>query len=181
MGAEASLSLAASHPDVPRAIFLEDPPILLPGETAFGGDLAMDNKKALRIMQWVMILFKTLPVPLGKALVRRLMPYAHEDEIVPWILSKKRMDRGFFRSLVDEGAHFPDPFEVAKKVEVPALLLMGDRDQGAMVSTKAAEMLAEAMPGLQIAHLQGANHDVRRKRFEGYMTALRTFLAKVHV
>ena len=138
LGAEGSMHLAAEYPELARAIFLEDPVITLPGEPTFGGELGMNEEQALKMMQRVMNLIKILPVPLGKLLARRMMPVAPEDEIVPWILSKKRMDKDFFRSL------------------------------------------AGSIPGLQVAHLTGTGHDVRRAKFDGYMTALRSFLGKVH-
>jgi len=37
-----------------------------------------------------------------------------------------------------------------------------------------------ATPDLRIVHLAGANHDIRRTRFEGYLAALRQFLAEIY-
>ncbi len=71
------------------------------------------------------------------------------------------------------------PFDELKKITVPTLRLMGDRERGSIVSPEVAQEMAKALPGLQIAHLKGANHDIRRAKFEEYMQVLRKFLDEV--
>lgn len=108
-----------------------------------------------------------------------MMPLSPDDEIIPWVKSKKRMDKDFFASMMGTDAFGGDQFEVASKVKVPTLLIMGDRDMGSIVSTEVAEKLAGLMPELQVAHLKGANHDIRRAKFDKYMQALKTFLTEL--
>jgi len=62
---------------------------------------------------------------------------------------------------------------------VPVLLLIGDRDSGAIVSESIAAEAEAAVPSLRVVHLAGATHDVRRTGFEGYMAALTAFLDEV--
>lgn len=73
----------------------------------------------------------------------------------------------------------PSQFEVVKKIKVPTLLLMGDREKGAIVSTEVAQERAKLIPDLQIPHLKCANHDIRRSKFNEYMAALKDFLDEV--
>lgn len=181
LGADTSMHLAALYPEIPRAIFLEDPPIAMPGEPMFGGELGEKGDFVLKLMVIMVKLIKILPLSIGKFVARKMMPVSPDDEIVPWIKSKKRVSNDFINSLKNaDESYFLDPFEVAKKINVPTLLIMGDRDEGSIVSSEVAQKMAEIMPDLAVAHLKGANHDIRRARFDGYMTALKTFLADVY-
>ena len=179
LGADVSMQLAAMYPDIPRAIFLEDPPIAMPGEPIFGGEIGQQGDDVLKMMFRIMTLIKVLPMFFGKIVARKLMPVSPDDEIIPWIKSKKRTDKDFFKSMTGADALNSDPFEVAKKIKIPVLLIMGDRDAGSIVSTEVAQKLANIIQTLQIAHLKGANHDIRRAKFDEYMQALKTFLAEL--
>ena len=72
------------------------------------------------------------------------------------------------------------PFDVLKKITVPSLLIMGDRERGAIVSEEAAQEMVKVLPGLKVAHLEGANHDIRRVKFFDYIVALKDFIKTVH-
>ena len=181
LGAEVSLHLAALYPDISRAIFFEDPPIAMSGEPMFGGKIGEQGVDALKMMTRVMNLIKILPIFLGKIIAKKMMPVSPDDEIIPWVNSKKRVDKDFFDSLTNPNNPEPtSPFEVAKKIKVPALLFMGDRELGSIVSKEVAQELAKSIPGLQIAHLRGANHDIRRAKFEEYITVLKNFLDEAY-
>lgn len=180
LGAEASYQLAALYPDIPRAIFLEDPPIAPPGEPMFGGDIGKMGAGGLKLMVVIMQLVKTMPTFLGKIIARKMMPTSPDDEIIPWVNSKKRYHKDFSNALQNaDNAVIPSPFETLKKIKVPTLLLMGDREKGSIISKETAKQMNEVVSDFKIAHFQGANHDIRRSQFEGYMTALNSFLAEV--
>ncbi len=181
LGADVSFHLAAMYPEIPRAIFLEDPPIVMPGKPIFGGDIGEKGEGALKMMARIMTLIKILPVFLGKIIAKKLMPVSPDDEIIPWIKSKKRFSNDFLNSMKNAGdSVIPSPFETLKKVKVSTLLLMGDRERGSIVSVEVAQEMAKLIPDLQIAHLKGANHDIRRSKFDEYMTALQNFLDEAH-
>jgi hypothetical protein len=40
--------------------------------------------------------------------------------------------------------------------------------------------MKKLIPDLQIAHLKGANHDIRRAKFDEYMAALKNFLTEAY-
>ena len=48
-----------------------------------------------------------------------------------------------------------------------------------IVSPEAAQKAAETNAKLKFIQLEGASHDIRRTRFDGYMPALKDFLAKI--
>lgn len=178
LGGEVTMNLAALYPEIPRAIFMEDPPIAMPGEPMFGGDMADMGENVVKMMVGVMSLIKILPVFLGKIIARKMMPVSPDDEIIPWIHSKKRVDKDFFTAMLESGENPFSLFDAAEKIKAPALLIMGDRDAGSVVSEEVAEKLTGLIPDLQIAHLRGANHDIRRAKFDEYMVAVRGFLAE---
>jgi pimeloyl-ACP methyl ester carboxylesterase len=70
--------------------------------------------------------------------------------------------------------------EALKKIKVPIMLFIGDREKGSIVSVKVAQEIKIIIPDLKLVHLEGANHDIRRSKFDEYMTALKTFLAQVY-
>ena len=182
LGADVSMHLAAMYPEMPRAIFLEDPPIAPPGEPMFGGKAGEMGARAIRIMTWIMTLIKILPVFLGKLVAKKMMPLAPDDEIIPWIKSKKRANKDFLRSMLNAANHPDPPFslQVADKVTVPTLLIMGDREKGSIVSLEVAQEMGKLIPDFQVAHLRGANHDIRRSKFDEYMQAVRKFLDEAY-
>jgi len=69
--------------------------------------------------------------------------------------------------------------DALRQLRMPVLLVIGDRDLGSIVSEQVAAQAAAAVPSLRAARLAGANHDIRRARFEGYMAELRAFLDDV--
>jgi len=180
LGADVSMQLAALYPDQTRGIFLEDPPVVLPGEPMFGGDFDMEGDKVIKMMTRIMTLIKIMPIFLGKLMAKKMMPVSPEEEIIPWIMAKKRVNKDFFQSMKEMGAPNPDPFDLASKIAVPVLLFRGDRDSGAIVSEEVAGEMSKVIPGLEVVHLAGASHDIRRARFDGYMSSLKKFINNIY-
>ena len=77
--------------------------------------------------------------------------------------------------------HTSDPFEAFRQVTIPALLFIGDREKMSIVSQEAAQKAVEVNPTIQVVHLAGASHDIRRTRFDGYMPALKKFLVEAYL
>jgi pimeloyl-ACP methyl ester carboxylesterase len=110
-----------------------------------------------------------------------MMPTSPDDEIIPWLNSKKRLSGDFLRSLRNASlVHQGEPIDLIQKINIPMLLIIGDRDRGAIVSKEVAHELAGSVPNLKVVHLVGASHDIRRAKFEGYLQALREFLVEVY-
>ena len=176
MGADTSISLAVARPDLVRAVFLEDPPLLTPGEPLFGGEMGRRVADAGKAMSRFMSVFRYLPAGAGRALARRMTPTYSDLEIRPWVESKRRLSRDVLRTLESSALAFHGSMEELRRVDAPVLLVIGDRDAGAIVSEEIAAEAAATMPNLRVAHLAGASHDIRRARFDAYMEALRDFL-----
>jgi pimeloyl-ACP methyl ester carboxylesterase len=177
MGADVSLHLAVEHPQLARAIFLEDPPIVLPGEPLFGGD-QMKGKDVGKLMRRFMLMFKLLPKFIAIRMARKGNPTYPDDEILPWVDSKERMSFDFLNSMAALQFDTTDPRQLFKQIQVPVLLIIGDKEKMSIVSQETARQVAEANPRVQVVHLEGASHDIRRTRFDGYLPALQKFLAE---
>ena len=175
MGADTSLNLAAEYPQMARAVFLEDPPIFMPGEALFGNEQTK-GKDVGKIMKQFMTLFKIMPKFIDLRLARKLNPAYPEDETIPWVDSKKRVSSDFLKSMSLLDFNNPDPLAIFKKIDVPVLLFIGDKEKMSIVSQDTANLAVKINPKVQVVHLEGASHDIRRTRFDGYLPALKKFL-----
>jgi pimeloyl-ACP methyl ester carboxylesterase len=179
MGADTAMHLAADCPGLTRAVFLEDPPIFLPGETFAAGDQVLKAEDVGKMMAKFMRIFKLLPRFIGLRMARKSFSAYPEDEIIPWIDSKKRLSFNFLNSLPTMKMDLSAPFEVFKKITVPVLLFIGDKEKMSIVSPETAQEAARVNNKVQVVRLEGASHDIRRTRFDGYMPSLKDFLTEV--
>jgi len=181
MGADTSLHLAAGFPKMARAIFLEDPPLTLPGEPLFDSEQTR-GKDVGKLMRQFMLLFKLLPKFIAIPMARKGSPTYPDDEILPWVDSKKRMSFDFLNSMGSMAFEAGDSLAPFEKIQVPVLLFIGDREKTKMsiVSRKTAEEVVKRNPKVQVIQLENATHDIRRTRFDGYMPALKKFLKTIY-
>jgi len=180
LGADTSVNFAATHPELTRGIFLEDPPIILPGEKFGDGKQDIKMEDIGKMMGKFFRMFKIMPKFIAVPMARKASPTYPDDEIIPWVNSKKRLNNDFLKSFTSMGMDAADPFAVYKKVTVPILLIIGDKEKMSIVSPESAQKAAEANPKVQVVRLEGASHDIRRTRFDGYMPALKTFLGEIY-
>jgi N-formylmaleamate deformylase len=171
MGAATTLVLAARYPQLPRAIALEDPPPWW--------DPAYERPNSLAWQAMMRAWITSLQQQPRAALIevqRRETPHWSDAELEPWVDSKLRFSLNFFNDLRDPGL---DWSALVRQIKCPALLITGDVEAGALVTPQAALALKEYVPQLQIAHLAGAGHSIRRDRFEQYLQVVRPFLTEV--
>jgi N-formylmaleamate deformylase len=180
MGADTAMNFAAVHPEMTRGIFLEDPPIILPGEIFGDGKQEFRAEDIGKMMAKFMRIFKLLPKFIAIRMARKASPTYPDDEIIPWVNSKKRTSFDFLNSMASMKMDIADPFEVFKKISVPVLLFIGDKEKMSIVSTESAQKAANANDKVKVIHLEGASHDIRRTRFDGYMPALKNFLKDIY-
>ena len=178
MGADTSMNLAAEYPDLIKAIFLEDPPLFMPGETFGSGEQAIKMEDVGKMMVKFMRMFKMMPAFIGRKMARKNSPTYPDDEIIPWVNSKKRVSNDLLNSMGSMGMMDGSPEELFTKIKVPIMLIIGDKSKMSIVSEETAKLVADANPKVQVVRLEGASHDIRRTRFDGYMPALKKFLAE---
>jgi len=100
-------------------------------------------------------------------------PLWSEEERGNWAIAKQQVSP----NIVNVFATVRGPWrEVAAKVQCPALLITADVDKGAIVTEAIAEEATEINPNIQVAHIPGAGHNIRREAFATYMDAVKAFL-----
>ncbi|WP_327640591.1 alpha/beta hydrolase [Kribbella sp. NBC_00482] len=164
MGAMAAAYLAAARPDLVRAVVLEDPPTGTPG----------DRQHESRSEPTWLAAVRALDLPSRVAQGRSNDPDWADDELEPWAVSKAQVNPQMF----DLPYQDPAPLtELMTEITCPVLLIHGDTERGALISTEFADRCAEAAAGeFRAVHIAGAGHSVRRDKRPQYLAELTTFL-----
>jgi N-formylmaleamate deformylase len=168
MGAMTAIQLAATYVDLPRALILEDPPLI--------DEAGRRERQDPGMWQWIVDL-KALS---HDQLVRRakeMNPGWVEEELGPWVESKEQFH---LEVLQHVGAIIDMDWQtMIARIEVPALLLTGDVELGVAVSPQAAEQFLEITAYGEVLRVQGAGHNVHRDRYQEVLRAVRDFCMRV--
>ncbi len=174
MGALTTLTLAGMHPHLPRAIVLEDPPALwMPAQPP-------DPEEIEARERWRATLagFKQKSRQTLLSEQRQAAPSWSEAELQPWVDSKQRFSLQVLQFDRRRGDGRQDLSETIERISCPGLLITGDPNLGAIVEPESASVLKNRYGGkLEIAHIPGAGHSIRRDQFDGFMAAVSGFLA----
>ena len=173
MGAQTTFFLAASYPNLVRCAILEDPVFRLPGEQP-----TPDQQEArLQQRRQNIANLKAMSRDALIAHCRTQHPTWSDDELGPWADAKLQVSLDFVGAI--RFPEHPDWRELLPKITCPVLLLTADPENGAIVTPEAAAEAARLLPSLKVVRLHGAGHNIRREQFEGFMQAVRSFLAEV--
>jgi pimeloyl-ACP methyl ester carboxylesterase len=171
MGAATALVLAGTHPELPGAILLEDPPswwVAAPSEA--------NAEQWARMRAWIIALKRKTR---GELIAgqRAASPDWSEAELGPWADSKLRFS---FNALNRLAADAVDWQATLRRISCPTLLITADPERGAIVTEEGAEALRALVPQARVVHVPGAGHSIRREQFARYIEVVRAFLAEVH-
>ncbi len=170
MGAANTLALAGSYPEVPGAIVLEDPPAWWVPDSPRGFNPEWQS----RMREWITHLkSKTRDQLIEEC--RQQNPSWSEDELGPWADSKLRLSE---KVLNRSDPPQIDWEQTTKAIRCLALLITGDNDRGAIVRPEQAEALRALVPQLEIVHIPGTGHNIRREGFDTFMSAVSDFLRR---
>ncbi len=163
MGARTVAQAAGTHPELFRCAILEDPPWRDETAAAPPRTVGMDLTQ--------------LPVEEIVAAGRQQSPMWHEAEFPDWAESKKQ-----FRPPPDWRTRIPAIAaawrEVATAIAVPTLLVCGGNpERGRIVSSHTAAEAAKLNSRIEVVRFDEAGHNVRREAFDGFVAAVRQFLA----
>jgi N-formylmaleamate deformylase len=164
MGAATTLVLAGTYPDVPGAILLEDPP-------AWWTDWYDSEDGASRRAE-MRTRFFGLKEKTREALLvdqRAEQPEWSDAELGPWADAKERFSPNVLAVLGEENPRRVDWAPLLPRITCPALLITADPDLGGIVTGESAAALKGIVPHLEIGHVPGAGHNIRRDRFEQYL------------
>lgn len=171
MGGSTTMALAGLFPEIPGAIIIED--------AGASNIMADKSPEALaRLQQWydrmVNLQRKTHAELIAHA--RTETPTWAEPELEPWAHAKLR----FNMKALDRSDAVPLDWDlILRSITCPALLLIADPDRGGGVTRGRAAEMKVLVSQLQVVHIPGAGHNIRREQFAPYMTAVSAFLAQV--
>ncbi len=171
MGAMTTLVLAGRHPDLVRAIVLEDPPPWWVADypPAFNAEWLTQTRAWLTN-------FQNQSREDLIARQRAETPGWSEVELVPWADSKLRVDLKILDHLAPLEVDWPI---LVGGIRCPVLLIRGDPDRGALVTAEHTHTLQTWLPQLRVAHISSAGHSIRRDQSAAFMHIVRPFLSEV--
>lgn len=171
MGGTTASMLGAHHPDLVRALILEDPAWIdrRPEDAPFARE---DNPWRKELEGYA-----SRPIEEVIEQCRADHPTWAEAELHPWAESKKQLDLNVFK--MQDSQMRQDWKVVAGKIRVPTLLITGDVEKGSIVTSENAQKAKELNPLIQVAHVAGAGHNVRREGFQAFMAAVTGFLKTI--
>lgn len=173
MGGGTSAQLAASYPGLVRGAVLEDPPWRQQGTVA---DSAQSRTFA---EQWRsdVIANRTKSLEQLIAGVRQRSPLWSAAELDQWAPSKQQVSP----QALDYALYPSTPWwEIIGQITCPTLLVIADVSMGAIVDEATAAQATALNPTVEVAHIAGAGHNIRREAFGAYVTVVRGFLARLY-
>ncbi|HEU5103057.1 MAG TPA: alpha/beta hydrolase, partial [Roseiflexaceae bacterium] len=191
MGAGTALALAGLYPAVPRAILLEDPPpwwVAAPApaeeegraETrttaAIYGRSAEEQERAQGMQAWFAGLKRKTREEL-LAEQRAAAPGWSEAELEPWADSKIRVSPQALNVFNPDAPRAVDWRAILSQITCPALVITADPARGAILNDDGVAALRALVPQLQVVHIPGAGHNIRREQFDRFMKVVRDSLA----
>ncbi|SRR6266487_1238102 len=169
MGAITAAVLAATYPDLVRAVVLEDPPLT-------GRSPARLQQGGIQAWQW---LFDLKKLSREERITRgfAMNPNWVEEEIVPWADSKAEVRSDILEPAL---AAIGDVSwrNVIARITCPILLVTGDPELGAIVTPETAQEAARLWKQGEVVHIGGAGHNVHCERYDEAMAAVHAFLSR---
>ncbi len=166
MGGGITLALAGLYPDVPGAIILEDAGAL----EASDFPPRQEGEQNPFLARLSRLQTKTRDELIAEM---RASSGWSDAELEPWADAKLRFN---LRAAQFHPTHGITWAELLPRITCPALLITADLDRGAIVRPEMAAAMQQQMPQLQVAHIPGAGHNIRREQFDRYVAVVRSFL-----
>ena len=170
MGGAIAAGVARDHPQLVRAVVLEDPALLTPtqeatyknnaGESVGGLEhISRDQSGAIANLLLAKQAYRNWPL----------------SEYGPWAQAKTQVDRDFIATGVVGLAGR----EIIKELQVPTLVLTGDGPDVLLGQAGLENLATYANPHLHTALISGATHCVRRDKSEKFQQTVNSFLAAI--
>ena len=173
LGAMTSIMLAANHPELVRAVVLEDPPLSDKApETPASEESAFSQ--ILEFFQEILSL-KTMSPEQRVVAARKYNPLWDEVELVPWADSKVEFNPEFFQHMEGDTSWRA----LLPRITCPILLVTGDPEAHALVTPQIAQEAASLWQQGEIIQIPGAGHCIHRDRYSETMPQILDFLSRV--
>jgi pimeloyl-ACP methyl ester carboxylesterase len=173
MGGGTATQLAADFPKLVRGALLEDPP-WRPQSHVSGGPESASRAEEWRKDVLANNQLTTIDLIKKGRDERSTWPDAEFDG---WSAAKQQVDP----KAVDYARVSSTPWwELAPKIECPTLLIIADVEKGAIVDQATAKAVKALNDKIQIAHIPGAGHNIRREQTQPYLAVVQKFLATLY-
>ncbi len=106
---------------------------------------------------------------------RKDCPTWPAEELEPWALSKQQVSLHILQIFAQQR---PPWRKIAAGMRCPTLLITAEGEKGAIVTEAMAAEATQINPNIQVAHIAGAGHNIRREAFQAYMEAVKAFLQR---
>jgi pimeloyl-ACP methyl ester carboxylesterase len=170
MGASTADEVASRYPSLPGAIILEDPGWVIPPPNTADNEGKRTGTEDFRTRS-ESLLHRKLDDILAES--RRTDPAWSEEDRIPWAVAKHQFDLAMFSSGPRNWRSYT---EIVPLIDCPTLLLCSEKG---IVTTEVAENAARLWKSkhpFQWVRIMGAGHNIRREKFENFMTAVTDFL-----
>ena len=169
MGAETAIGTAALFPQLLRGVILEDPP--WPGR--FWGSTL--EERAERAAQWREDLLQQKSWTIQELIsdAHEQHPTWHKDELDPWAGAKQLVSPNITNVVFAPRRRWSD---YVRQAECPILLITGDPEHGALVTSSTAQEAALFWKNGRTVNIPNAGHNIHREQFEPFMHAVKEFL-----
>ncbi len=168
MGAITAAALAANHPELVKAIVLEDPP-LRDATTPPPAEFIHALRKEFGT-------YKDMSPKERTARSAAINPGWHTLEVEPTAQAKAQVDPGLLNQV---GSFDKHPWrETLSRIQCAGLLITGDPARQAIVTPEIAREATELWKGAEVVQIAGAGHCIHRDRYEETMAAIDAFLER---
>jgi pimeloyl-ACP methyl ester carboxylesterase len=103
-------------------------------------------------------------------------PAWSDEELGPWAESKRLCTPNVAQVDVTGGVAWQS---MTAQIRCPALLIVADHERGAILTPEMAAEARGLCPTLQVVHVAGAGHNIRREGMAAYMAAVESFLGRL--
>lgn len=176
MGAATALVLAGTHPGLPGAILMEDPPAWWTDRTS---SLQETERRARMKERAIGLKQKNREELIADQ--RAEQPDWADADLQPWADAKLQFSPNVLSVYDHDNGVNVDWRTVLGRITCPALLVISDPERGGIVTPESSAALKACVPHLEIAHVPEAGHNIRRDQFARYMDAVQGFLIRQQV
>jgi N-formylmaleamate deformylase len=174
MGAGTAAQTAAEHPELLKAVILEDPAWNRDGPPTDGGEEA--RRREMEELTKELTGGGRRSREELIAACRKTNPAWSEAEIQPWADSKLQFDPALFSKLRPT---FTDYVELVPRIDCPTLLIISDGGIVPVATARHAAELWQSKQPFQWVRIKGAGHNIRREQYGAFHDALFSFLRDI--
>ena len=172
MGADTAVNIAVTHPSLPKAIILEDPPWgpLLPP--------VPENEEEQPAEDFREQLSRLGKLPLEEIIEegRKRDPSWSEEERLVWAKAKQQFDPSLFSKPVINPRSYED---LVPEIRCATLLIFADAGIVTEATAKHAAELWKSDKPFHWVQIKGAGHNIRREQYQAFTQALTKFLKEL--